>query len=126
MKPREIMKYVLVTVSLFLAGCGQLYLPNGGTVLPDSLVAHDRGLLSADKGQHFLAGMGVAHMARAIVRETKPTWDRKEQMIAGCAASATAGIAKELSDKYIVGTRFETADAVYTAAGCLFTFEWVF
>ncbi len=120
------MKYLILAMALFAAGCGSLSLPNG-TQFPanTSLTKHDEGILSSDKGLHFLLGMGTGTVTRAIVQQTT-TWDRKEQMIAGCAAAATVGIAKEIYDRDIMGTRFETLDAVYTAAGCLATFEWVF
>lgn len=119
------MKYILVIGALFLAGCGSLGLPNGTQFPTGDIVKHDSGILSSDKGLHLLLGMGTATVTRTIANEIT-TWNRKEQMIAGCAAATTVGVAKEFYDRDIMGTRFETLDAVYTAAGCLFTFEWVF
>lgn len=120
------MKYLLVIGALFLAGCGALSLPNGEKFPSNpALTKHDSGILSTDKGLHFLLGMGTATVTDIALMQTT-TWTRKERKIAGCAAAATVGVAKEIYDRDIMGTRFETLDAVYTAASCLFTFEWVF
>ncbi len=122
------MKRLILTLTLLVstAGCGELSLP-GGKSFPNNpaLTQKDSGILGTDKGLHFLAGMGTATVTRAIVQQTT-TWNRKEQMIAGCAAAAVVGVGKELYDRDVMGTRFETADAIYTAAGCLATFEWAF
>lgn len=120
------MKYLILTMILFASGCGGLSLPDGSQFPSKNLTKHDSGILSTDKGLHLLLGMGTATVTRAIVQQTAPTWTRKEQMIAGCAAAATVGIAKELYDRDIMGSYAEPLDAVYTAAGCLFTFEWAF
>ena len=118
------MKYL--ALALAVTGCGALDLPNGSQFPSNpALTADDSGILSSDKGLHLLLGMGTATVTRTMANELT-TWDRKEQMIAGCASAATVGIAKEFYDRDIMGTRFETLDAVYTAAGCLFTYEWVF
>lgn len=119
------MKYLSILSILFLTACGSLALPNGKSWPTGSIVEHDSGFLSADKGKHFLAGMTVATGTRVLATEYT-TWSRKEVVMSGCAAAATVGVVKELYDRNIMGTRFETADALYTAAGCLFTFEWVF
>ena len=120
------MKYLILAVSLILSGCGALALPNG-EMFPSNpaLTKHDSGILSSDKGLHFLAGMGTAMIVTESLRRTTDM-DYRERRIYGCAASAAGGIAKELYDRDIMGTRFETLDAIYTAAGCLFTFRWDF
>ena len=108
------------------SGCGALALPNG-EIFPSNpaLTKHDSGILSSDKGLHFLAGMGTAMMVTEGLRQTT-SMEYRQRRIYGCAASTTAGIAKEFYDRDIMGTRFETLDAIYTAAGCLFTFQWEF
>lgn len=106
------MKISTVAALLILSGCG-------------STLSKSDFAFAPDKGQHFVMGAGVAAGTRLIATEYT-TWTRKEVMIAGCAAAATVGVTKEVSDSHMPNNRFDIADAVYTAAGCLLTFEWVF
>lgn len=120
------MKYLLIIATLFLAGCGSMTLPDGSRFPANpELTKKDSGILSTDKGLHFLLGMGTGTVTDVVLQYTT-TLERDERKMYGCAAAATVGIAKEFYDRDIMGTRFETLDAIYTAAGCLFTFEWVF
>lgn len=116
---------LVILAPLLIAACGPLTLPDGSQFPSGSIAETDVGILGADKGKHLIAGMAVATTTRVLATEYT-TWERREVVMAGCAASATVGIAKEFYDRDIMGTRFEVADAFYTAAGCLFTFEWVF
>ena len=119
------MKYVILLTLSLLAGCGALDLPNGKSWPTGSIVEHDSGLLSKDKGLHFLLGMGTSTVTTEVLRHTT-SFNYKQRRVYGCAASTTVGVAKELYDKNIMGTRFEVLDAVYTAAGCLFAYRRVF
>ena len=120
------MKYLVLILVLIVTGCGGLALPNGGHFPADrSLTTRDSGILGIDNGAHFLAGMGTAIVTTEILRHTT-SLNYKQRRVYGCAAATTAGLAKEFYDRDIMGTRFEPLDAVYTAAGCLFTFRWEF
>jgi len=119
------MKYLISLSLLLLPACGSLTLPNGSQFPNGPLFENETGAFGPDKGKHFLAGMGTATVTRIIATEYT-TWTRKEVMMAGCAAAATVGIAKEFYDRDVMGSRFDPADALWTTAGCLLTFEWVF
>ena len=97
----------------------------GGMGLSDApIFEKDQGFFGSDKAQHFAAGLGVASLTRVIANEYTD-WSPREVYIAGCVASTTVGIAKEFYDQN-AGSDFEAADVLYTAAGCLFTFQWDF
>lgn len=119
------MKIIAAILLIFAtASCGALDLPNGKQFPSNrALTKHDSGILSYDKGLHFLAGMGTAMVVTEGLRHTSPNMSYTDRRLWGCAVAATGGIAKEFYDRDIMGTRFEALDAVYTAAGCLFTFS---
>ena len=120
------MKYLILILALVVTGCGALALPNGEKFPSNpALTKHDSGILSTDKGLHFLAGMGTAMIVTEGLYQTT-NMDYRQRRLYGCGAATTAGLAKEFYDRDIMGTRFEALDAVYTAAGCLFTFNWKF
>lgn len=119
-------RLAMIALILATAGCGELSLPGGKSFpgIPE-LTKHDSGILSKDKGLHFLLGMGTSMTTTEVLRHTT-SLNYKQRRIYGCAAATTVGLAKEFYDRDIMGTRFEPLDAVYTAAGCLFTFRWEF
>ncbi len=96
-----------------------------GRLVEGPLFEHDSGWLSNDKAGHFLAGVGVSMLARSTA-EYLTDWDDHTIRIVGCVASTTVGIAKEFYDRDVMGSYIEEKDIVWTAAGCLLTFEWEF
>lgn len=113
------MGYMLSLIPLLLSGCASLASAVESWGIPDLL--HQR-----DKQEHFAGGaiIGAATVAALSKSPLKP-WQR---VLAGVAASAVVGVAKEVADHRHPHTHdCDPKDAIATVAGGVvggFSIEW--
>ncbi len=73
--------------------------------------------ISGDDQLHFAIGAGISATTYSIVYAK--TKNKKKAFWYSFAASTLAGFSKEFYDGYIISGRFDTGEAVATAAGGL-------